>query len=1129
MKNLPNIRSVWESGLAIADAKSSCRVTIEPDWELSLSGSTVGTSNRGPFRWFQRGDNSQVEVELPNLKTVEIDRSVEQDVASCTISMNNHYMPPGTEVPELAGQYGQPGYFWFGRGVSLASQSRWNHSAAIGGFLKTTGSIRASSHTIPFAFRVPQTNVSVEVVSLDGFADSITFSGPHTLALGASVNLGSFAAGTSLKGFVVNPNSVGSGQCQLRITSSEGYNFLMTFAIWASVGAAFNDTFSWRNVIVGNSLLRTYQGYGAYDENGQPLSIAAGLANGTLTQTGVWLVDTVSGGTNGLINLKCRDIGALLLEQNVMPPLIPGDVYPLEYYPPGKSAYDSPWGPMAPFGSRVNIGSVPIFFSTSSAILRGMTDASDNILDHDFDTYTLGGPRISPAVDDGPDADYATEFWEFTVDGSVDKIQLTPVLGNYICYVSVKEGGTWQGTGTVPYDATHDTTNIGANIPYVMNIGIPWDHAILFQLPRKYAAEAIRLSFRHLVSFEDAPTLVSSFYGVSDTVNHFAGLKDVRCFDIQPHITGSATTGTGGLYSYALARHPTRGYWISDSGGTVTAYGDAAVLAANAPVNAFTNQAMAIVSHPDGKGYWILDQGGRIHAYGSATHFGDAYPFVGTMDMAVTHTGNGYWIIGQNGQVMNFGDAPAYADVPKTAGITFMEGAGLFDPNTRVATCCVAHPTQYGLWIANGNGEVAARGASTYYGGMVDRVFHPGYSDSFVFTPTEWCHAIECTEDGDGYWVAGASGHIAQFGAAVDMGPVYIYADGYNTDVPPIPGDWSFFRALVWDMVRSQDGKGFYILVGDGAVGYFDAQFFSQPGWAGLDGRWHDGSASDYSDIVKELLLWAGWWLYEASPSGSAPPAVWGSIESTGIFSENIIPVEQFDKKTIMDAIKVIREVVGYLLWIDDDGSCIFTSPNFWKSGNFLPDGSHTDTLLELDEETTLSDYTATHDVTQLVSEILIGSSEPDWDNGGSTTSSARYVPDTSAQLRGIVKPAIWTNESYANSDEQMLMAELIALHLWFSQRTGSVTCIANPEIQINDQVKIYERNTSETYSHYVRGVKSSWDADSGRYTMNITTNWLGTSDNWVITKDNVLDPFSQIQVSRRVSEWQSRLGLGLE
>lgn len=66
MKNLTKMWDAWEisGGKLIGDYKPHGRVTVEKDWQLNVTGAVYGTSNRGPYRWFQREDNLQVETEL---------------------------------------------------------------------------------------------------------------------------------------------------------------------------------------------------------------------------------------------------------------------------------------------------------------------------------------------------------------------------------------------------------------------------------------------------------------------------------------------------------------------------------------------------------------------------------------------------------------------------------------------------------------------------------------------------------------------------------------------------------------------------------------------------------------------------------------------------------------------------------------------------------------------------------------------------------------------------------------------------------------------------------------------------------------------------------------------------------
>jgi hypothetical protein len=80
-------------------------------------------------------------------------------------------------------------------------------------------------------------------------------------------------------------------------------------------------------------------------------------------------------------------------------------------------------------------------------------------------------------------------------------------------------------------------------------------------------------------------------------------------------------------------------------------------------------------------------------------------------------------------------------------------------------------------------------------------------------------------------------------------------------------------------------------------------------------------------------------------------------------------------------------------------------------------------------------------------------------------------------------------------------MAQLIALHIYFKSRIGKVTCMANPMIQINDQVQILERETFEVNTHFVRGISSTHNLTTGEYTMVLSTNILSPPGAWAITK----------------------------
>src|SRR5213075_344261 len=83
----------------------------------------------------------------------------------------------------------------------------------------------------------------------------------------------------------------------------------------------------WNRRLRPMAVLRTYQGYG-----GIGLSIRDAQTAGDLVLTGIWFIDNVVVGTDGLMHIAARDPMKLLIDQQLYPPLIPRAKYPLKYY-----------------------------------------------------------------------------------------------------------------------------------------------------------------------------------------------------------------------------------------------------------------------------------------------------------------------------------------------------------------------------------------------------------------------------------------------------------------------------------------------------------------------------------------------------------------------------------------------------------------------------------------------------------------------------------------------------------------------------------------------------------------------------------------------------------------------------
>lgn len=255
-----------------------------------------------------------------------------------------------------------------------------------------------------------------------------------------------------------------------------------------------------------------------------------------------------------------------------------------------------------------------------------------------------------------------------------------------------------------------------------------------------------------------------------------------------------------------------------------------------------------------------------------------------------------------------------------------------------------------------------------------------------------------------------------------------------------------------------------------------------------------DGNYLDYSDIIKDLVLWAGFQL-----GGESLPTVYGNIESTGAFSSQCLDPGIFDKQPIIDPIKQIREIVGYLSWVDEEGGFRFESPNWWEPGNVLITGERVSFIPDIDERVQLTAYSVRLSDKSARTEIIIATEDPTPPNFETTFVTRETNPPGEVFLRGIQKPAMWINHVFTNDAERSYMARLIGTHIQFALRRGSVEMLGNPCIGINDQVRIWERVSSEVYIHYVRGYTSNHDFENRVYKMNLDTHWLGEEGAWAI------------------------------
>lgn len=299
------------------------------------------------------------------------------------------------------------------------------------------------------------------------------------------------------------------------------------------------------------------------------------------------------------------------------------------------------------------------------------------------------------------------------------------------------------------------------------------------------------------------------------------------------------------------------------------------------------------------------------------------------------------------------------------------------------------------------------------------------------------------------------------------------------------------------------------------------------------------GNYGDYTHIVKWVCAWAGWyWPSPASgmdfiktgvgsdetrkhiPWANPDPAivggrVWGDLMRTGTTGVADLGVEMFDKKPMMDIINYVRDLMGFNFFIDETGGVVWRMPNLWEVGNYTspgytagaPEGrgryGRTSNILTLSEDDVLLSYETKLDSSNIRERIFVANNV-----GGIGTVIKGYNPFPV----GFRRVAGWSDQHFANRVETKVMAEMVAIRQMFSYRTGQATIPGYPGIQVDDQVRIVERVTNETYYHYVMGIKSEIDMEEGVWTYDLKTHWLGEnpSDLWVLKSEELSNETKQ-------------------
>lgn len=271
------------------------------------------------------------------------------------------------------------------------------------------------------------------------------------------------------------------------------------------------------------------------------------------------------------------------------------------------------------------------------------------------------------------------------------------------------------------------------------------------------------------------------------------------------------------------------------------------------------------------------------------------------------------------------------------------------------------------------------------------------------------------------------------------------------------------------------------------------------------------GNYDDFSDIIKKLLAYGGFYwpsdvmatntltdrtvVYNPAPSDDpvlGKGRIWGDIEGTGTHAATELTVDIWDKKPLMDGISYIRDIVAFVFFVDETGGAVWRSPNIWQIGNYVGDlawnagfQAGLNNLLTIDESITLMDISVALSSRDVREWVFVANS---FGQFGATSAGWNPYPT------GLQRVSGWTDQNFQRTDEAQIMADLIMIRQMFQYRTDKIVIPGMPAFQIDDQVRVIERVTNEGYVHYINGIDSSFDMESGEWTYTLATQWLGTN-----------------------------------
>jgi hypothetical protein len=330
-----------------------------------------------------------------------------------------------------------------------------------------------------------------------------------------------------------------------------------------------------------------------------------------------------------------------------------------------------------------------------------------------------------------------------------------------------------------------------------------------------------------------------------------------------------------------------------------------------------------------------------------------------------------------------------------------------------------------------------------------------------------------------------------------------------------------------------------------------------RPGPAGSN----PGRAKEYTEIVKLVCAWAGFYwpqngrqmlsgdgrrvrsITPAFPDSDVLGApvtgqVWGDFQDSGTMAVAPLQTDAFDKKPLMDAVNVVKDILGFVFYCDESGAVQWRLPNIYEVGNLYSGinqhPGRTRKMYTIDEKVNLTSLTSTLDSKNVREVVFVANS---------TAQIGAVAAGWNPNYVGLRRTAGWTDQRFGSEggdedakrlaaqakEQTRQMADMITIRQLFTYRTDQITIPGFPGIQIDDQIRIVERVTAEGYIHYVKGISSSHDLRTGEWTYNLQTHWLGdrVGGRWVMDRTKLApvtrDYLNRVQAKQPVEQSRYR------